>query len=167
MPQVAVIGPGEATPEQMRQAWLVGAHLARRGVVVVTGGLGGVMAAASRGAAEAGGLTIGLLPGADATAANPWVLVAVPTDLGQARNALVVGAADVVLAVGGGWGTLSELALAVRAGVPVVGLASWEPAPPEGSGSSPVHRAATVDDAVGKVFDLLGLDGGEHGHAKA
>jgi uncharacterized protein (TIGR00725 family) len=104
----------------------VGRLLAGRDVLVVTGGLGGVMEAASRGAREAGGETLGILPGLDRDAANEYVDVAVPTGLGEARNALVVRAADVLIAVGGGYGTLSEIALALKAGKPVVGLGSFE-----------------------------------------
>jgi uncharacterized protein (TIGR00725 family) len=94
--------------------------------VLVCGGLGGVMEAACRGAKGSGGLTVGILPGADRAAANPFVDVAIPTGLGEARNALVVRAADAVIAIGGGYGTLSEIALALRAGKPVVGLGTWE-----------------------------------------
>ena len=99
----------------------VGAAVAEAGAGLVCGGLGGVMEAACRGARSRGGLTVGLLPGIDRDAANGWVVVALPTGLGEARNALVVRAADAVVAVGGGWGTLSEIALALKAGVPVVG----------------------------------------------
>jgi uncharacterized protein (TIGR00725 family) len=93
---------------------------------VVCGGLGGVMEAACRGAKEAGGLTVGILPGTDRAAANAFVDVAIPSGLGEARNALVVRAADALIAVGGGYGTLSEIALALKAGKPVVGLDSWD-----------------------------------------
>jgi uncharacterized protein (TIGR00725 family) len=104
----------------------VGRLLARRGAVVVCGGLGGVMEAACRGAAREGGTTVGVLPGLDRGAANPFVSVAVATGLGEARNALVVRAADALIAVGGAYGTLSEIALALKAGKPVIGLGTWE-----------------------------------------
>ena len=104
----------------------VGRLLAEAGAVVVTGGLGGVMEAASKGAREAGGTTLGLLPGVDRREGNPWLAVAVPTGMGEMRNALVVRAADGVIAVGGEWGTLSEIALARKTGTPVVGLQSWD-----------------------------------------
>jgi uncharacterized protein (TIGR00725 family) len=95
-------------------------------VVVVTGGLGGVMAAACRGAHDAGGTTLGILPGSDRAAANQWVTVAVATGLGELRNGLVVRAADAVIAVAGEYGTLSEIALALKAGKRVVGLGTWQ-----------------------------------------
>ncbi len=104
----------------------MGRLLAERGAVLVCGGLGGTMEAACRGAKQAGGTTVGLLPGGSRSDANPFVDVAIPTGLGEARNALVVRAADVVVAVGGGYGTLSEIALALKAGKRVVGLGSWE-----------------------------------------
>jgi uncharacterized protein (TIGR00725 family) len=124
-PYVAVVGPGEATPEEADAAKQVGRGLAEAGAVVVCGGLGGVMAAACRGASDAGGLTIAILPGADRGAANEWARVVIPTGMGEMRNALIVRAADAVVAVGGGYGTLSEVALALKTGVPVVGINPW------------------------------------------
>lgn len=123
---VAVVGPAETPPEVETQAEAVGGALARTGAVVVTGGLTGVMAAACRGAKKAGGTTLGILPGPDRSAANPWVDLAVATGMGEARNALVVRAADAVVAVAGGYGTLSEIALALKTGRPVVGLGTWD-----------------------------------------
>ncbi len=122
---VAVVGPGTATEEELAVAEEIGARLASRGAVVVTGGLGGVMQAASRGAAQAGGGAVGLLPGLDRAEANQWVTIALPTGLGELRNGLVVRAADVVIAIGGAYGTLSEVALALKAGKPVVGVGTW------------------------------------------
>jgi uncharacterized protein (TIGR00725 family) len=95
-------------------------------VVLVTGGLGGVMEAACKGARGAGGTTVGILPGTDRSAANPFVDVAIPTGLGEARNALVVRAADALIAIGGAYGTLSEIAFALKAGKGVVGLGTWD-----------------------------------------
>ncbi|HEY1360008.1 MAG TPA: TIGR00725 family protein [Thermoleophilaceae bacterium] len=123
---VAVVGPGEASPQEATAAESVGAELARRGAVVVCGGLGGVMEAACRGAKAEGGTTVGILPGLDRAAANPFVDVALATGLGEARNALVVRAAEVLVAVGGAYGTLSEIALALKGGKRVVGLGTWE-----------------------------------------
>jgi uncharacterized protein (TIGR00725 family) len=123
---VAVVGPGEADSDEVAAAERVGAELARRGAVVVCGGLGGVMEAACRGAKEGGGTTVGILPGLDRAVANPFVDVAVATGLGEARNALVVRAADVLIAVGGAYGTLSEIALALKGDKRVIGLGSWD-----------------------------------------
>lgn len=104
----------------------MGRELASRGAVLVCGGLGGVMEAACRGAKGGGGTTIGILPGTDRAAANPFVDFAIPTGLGEARNALVVRAADALIAVGGAYGTLSEIAFALKAGKPVAGLGTWD-----------------------------------------
>jgi uncharacterized protein (TIGR00725 family) len=125
-PYIAVIGAGECGPEEARLAYAVGRELARRRVVLVCGGLGGIMAAASRGAAEAGGTVIGLLPGFRREEGNPYLTVAIATGLGEARNVLVVRASDAVIAVAGGYGTLSEIGLALKLGRPVIGLCTWE-----------------------------------------
>jgi len=127
-PWIAVVGPGEAGADELATAEEVGAEIAAAGAVLVCGGLGGVMEAACRGARSRGGMTVGLLPGLDRGAANGWVQVAVPTGLGEARNALIVRAADAIVAIGGSWATLSEIALGLKAGRPVVGLGTWEPA---------------------------------------
>jgi uncharacterized protein (TIGR00725 family) len=124
---VAVVGPsGDPAPAILALAEEVGRRLAEAGAVVVTGGGTGVMEAASRGAADAGGVVVGILPGDDRAEANSSVTVAVATGLGEMRNALVVRAVDAVIAVGGSWGTLSEVALACRTGVPVWALAAWD-----------------------------------------
>src|SRR5829696_1907469 len=125
-PYIAVVGAGAASAAQLDDAETVGRDLAAGGAVVVCGGLGGVMEAACRGAKQAGGTTVGILPALDRRAANPFVDVALPTGLGEARNALVVRAADALVAVGGAYGTLSEIALALKGGKRVVGLRSWE-----------------------------------------
>jgi uncharacterized protein (TIGR00725 family) len=104
---VAVVGPGEASAEEVADAEAVGRGLANAGATLVCGGLGGVMEAACRGASQAGGVTVGILPGLDREAANEWVTVAIPTGLGELRNGLIVRAADSVIAVGGAHGTLS------------------------------------------------------------
>jgi uncharacterized protein (TIGR00725 family) len=122
----AVIGPGECDTETAALAEAVGAGLARAGFTLVTGGAFGAMEAASRGAAQAGGTVVGLLPGSDRSAGNEWSDVTIATGLGHARNLAVVTAADVVIAVGGGWGTLSEIGLAGVAGRPVVLLGGWK-----------------------------------------
>jgi uncharacterized protein (TIGR00725 family) len=122
---VAVCGASEATPEQLAFAKEVGRMLAEAGAIVINGGLGGVSSAASEGAAGAGGVVVGLLPDAHRAGANPFLTVALPTGLGQSRNAIIVTAAQAVIAIGGGWGTLSEIALAKRLGRPVILIDSW------------------------------------------
>lgn len=120
------MGPGEASAEEEAAAEAVGRLLARRGAVVVCGGLGGVMEEACRGAREEGGTTVGILPGFDRDAANPHVSVAIATGLGEARNALVVRTADALIAIGGAYGTLSEIALALKGGKRVIGIGTWD-----------------------------------------
>ena len=124
-PIVAVCGAGHADAALDAMAEAVGRGIAAAGAALVCGGLGGVMAAACRGARAAGGLTIGILPGADTRAANPDVLIPIATGMGEARNAIIVHTADVVIAVGGEYGTLSEIALARKIGRTVVGLNTW------------------------------------------
>ncbi|MBA2738586.1 MAG: TIGR00725 family protein [Actinomycetota bacterium] len=129
-PYVAVIGPSEPAAELLVPARQAGEALATRGWVTVTGGLGGVMAAAAAGAASRGGTVVGLLPGDDRTAASAGHSVVIPTGLGELRNSLIVRTSDAVLSVGGSWGTQIEVSLAVRTGVPVVSIAGWvQPAP--------------------------------------
>ncbi|MCP3913123.1 MAG: TIGR00725 family protein [Actinomycetia bacterium] len=123
---IGLIGPGEASTEELDRAETAGRLLAERGAISVCGGLGGVMEAAARGASSATGLVIGILPGRDRAEANPHVTVAIPTGLGEMRNPLVVGAADALIAIGGAYRTLSEVALARRTNVPVVGLGTWD-----------------------------------------
>jgi uncharacterized protein (TIGR00725 family) len=142
-PYVAVVGPGEASPRELQLAEDVGAGLAAAGAVVVTGGLGGVMEAACRGARSRRGHTLGILPGEDRDAANGWVEVAVATGLGELRNGLVVRASDALIAIGGGHGTLSEVALALKLGRPVVGLGTWE--------VHGIEHVSTPEEAVDRV----------------
>jgi uncharacterized protein (TIGR00725 family) len=152
---VAVIGTGDVldgSPEA-RAAEAVGRGLAEAGAVVVCGGLGGVMAAACRGAVAAGGTTVGILPGSSRADANPWVTIALPTGLGEARNALVVRTVDVLVAVGGGYGTLSEIGLALRTGTPVVGIGTWELAR-GGEPDDGVERADSAEEAVRRALEL-------------
>ncbi|OJV80860.1 MAG: TIGR00725 family protein [Cellulomonas sp. 73-92] len=152
---VAVVGPSSSTAEQDETAERLGGELARRGHVVVCGGGGGVMAAVSRGSAGAGGLVVGLLPGLDRTEGNPHLTVAIPTGLGELRNWLVVRAADVVVAVGGSWGTLSEVALAVRTGVPVVALGFWNLPDEAAAGGPAIRQAPDLDAALAAVDRVL------------
>jgi uncharacterized protein (TIGR00725 family) len=148
---VAVCGPASATEQEVEWAEQVGRKLGEAGAVVVCGGLGGVMDAAARGAAGAGGTVIGILPGEDRLGASQHLTVAIPTGMGEARNALIARAADAVIAIGGEWGTLSEIALARKLGKPVVGLQTWE----LGDRAKGVTPVDTVDEAVGRAFELL------------
>jgi uncharacterized protein (TIGR00725 family) len=151
---VGVVGPSSADDRELGDAEGLGRGLAQRGHVVVCGGLGGVMEAVARGAADAGGVVLGLLPGADRTDANPHVSVAVPTGLGELRNGLLVRSSDVVVSIGGSWGTLSEVALAIRTGVPVVALRGW-PLP----GDPALHTVDTVTEALHTVDSLVSVHG--------
>jgi uncharacterized protein (TIGR00725 family) len=147
-PYIAVVGASSPTDAQLQAAEAVGQILGAAGAVVITGGRGGVMAAASRGARQAGAIVLGVLPGSDRSQANEWVTVALPTGLGELRNGLVVRAADAVVAVGGAYGTLSEIALALAAGTPVVGFDSW---PVDG-----VEVAASAQAAAERALELAG-----------
>ncbi len=146
--QLSVIGDAIAEPGLAETAYEVGRLAAERGWVVTTGGLGGVMEAASKGAKEAGGTTVGILPSYDAATANPYVDLVIPTGLGHARNALVVAAGSAVIAVGGRYGTLSEIGLALKLGKPVVGLNTWP-------GIEGVWPAPDAARAIDKVASLI------------
>jgi uncharacterized protein (TIGR00725 family) len=126
IPLVAVIGGADCSEEEAALAEEVGRLLARRGYGVVCGGRGGVMAAVCRGANQMGGVTVGILPGEDDSEANDWVQIVIPTGIGEARNALVARAGAGVIAIGGGYGTLSEIALALKWGKKVAGLDTWD-----------------------------------------
>jgi uncharacterized protein (TIGR00725 family) len=147
--QVAVCGPGDCTAHESAVAREVGALLARAGAVVLCGGYGGVMAAAAEGAAAAGGLVVGVLSGADRSGASPRLSAVLVTGMGQARNSALVGSADAVIAVGGSWGTLSEVAMAMRrGGLPVVGLGGWQLTDAQGRGVPGPAAARTPAEAV-------------------
>src|SRR3954454_13324411 len=150
-PWIAVVGPGRADERETAWAEDVGAAIADAGAVLVCGGLGGVMEAACRGARSRGGMTVGLLPGLDREDANGWVVVAIPTGLDEARNVLVVRAADAVVGIGGAWGPLSEIALALKAGRPVVGVATWELM----RAGEPVEGVIRTEDAARAVEEAL------------
>ena len=122
---IAVIGAGECAPEVARLAEEVGRGLAEKGAILICGGLGGVMEAACRGAKSAGGTTVGILPGDNPGDANPYVDIPIATGMSHARNVIVVASAQAAIAVGGGYGTLSEIGHARKLGIPVVGLESW------------------------------------------
>jgi uncharacterized protein (TIGR00725 family) len=152
---VAVVGPGaDASAADCDLARRVGALLGAEGLTVITGGLGGVMAAAADGARSAGAPVVGLLPGSSRADGSDGVTVAVPTGLGELRNALVVRAADAVIAIGGSWGTLSEIALARRIGRPVVCLAGWTVRDQAGE-PVPLEVAHSPEEAVEWVLSQL------------
>ncbi len=158
-PYVAVVGPGSDVPaDVLAAATEVGRLLARAGAVVLTGGLGGVMAAAAQGASEAGGTTVALLPGDDRTVAGAPYTVALATGLGEARNALLVRSADAVVCVGGSWGTLSEVALGMRTWRMVVLLHGWQVRDAEGADAG-LLRAQSPADAVSHVLSRLDTSG--------
>lgn len=149
-PYIGICGAGmpAARPEDLRAAEEAGRLVARADGIVVCGGLGGVMEAACRGARSAGGITVGLLPSRHRHTANPFVSVAIPTGIGELRNGLVVRAADAVVAIGGEWGTLSEIALAIKAGTPVVGLDTWD------LGRDEIEVAPDPAAAVARALEL-------------
>ena len=145
--RISVIGGQEADAEARRLAFEVGREIGARGHVLICGGRDGVMREACRGAKEAGGLTIGILPGDDATDANEFVDVPLPTGIGYARNVFVASAGEAVIAIDGSIGTLSEIAFALQSGRPVIGLATWE-LRDAGGGRPPIRRVTDAKSAV-------------------
>lgn len=145
---IGVIGAGHEDASLNALAEETGRLIARANAVLVNGGLFGVMQASSKGAKAEGGTTVGLLPGLDPKAANPYIDIAVPTGLGEGRNLLIVRAADALIAIGGGYGTLSEIALGLKTGKPVVGLSTWDV-------SDDVAKAGTPEEAVHKALGFL------------
>lgn len=154
-PYIAVVGPSAGTPAELALGEAVGRGIAEAGAVLVCGGMGGVMEAAAGGCAEAGGRSVGILPTEDRLDANPYLTVAVATGMGEGRNAIVVRSADAVIAVHGEFGTLSEIALALKMGKPVVGLGTWELA----KSGEPVDAIVRVTDPREAVATALRLAG--------
>ncbi len=150
---IAVIGNSSCSPEEAKLSETVGELLAQRGATLICGGLGGVMEAVCRGAKSKGGLTVGILPGQDSSMANPWVDIPVVTGLGEARNVAVVKSAQAVIAVGGRYGTLSEIAFALKNGIPVIGLNTWSLSRNEQEDDS-IVRVASAAEAVDKAISL-------------
>jgi uncharacterized protein (TIGR00725 family) len=144
---IAVIGGDTAPEEALAQAEAVGRQIARLGHVLICGGMGGVMEAACKGASEAGGLTIGVLPDSDRGAMNAYVKIPIVTGIGRARNLTIALTADAVIAVDGGYGTLSEIAFALQHGKPVAGLGTWRIANDAGE-AVPLYRAQDAAEAV-------------------
>lgn len=145
---IGVIGAGECSPEDFEIAHEVGYLVAQREWVLICGGLGGVMEGAAKGCSSGGGMTVGLLPGTDRYSANPYIALAIPTGMGEARNVLVVRASDVILAIAGGYGTLSEIGFALKVGKPVVGLKTWP-------GITGIDYVDTPQEAIDRATALV------------
>lgn len=145
---VAVVGGDPAPEVALQQAEAVGREIALTGATLVCGGLGGIMEASCRGAQSAGGQTIGILPGTDRNAANPFVTLPIVTGLGHARNLVIVHTADAVIAIDGSYGTLSEIAFALTLRKPVVGLSTWTMSPDGGADLPPIQRTEDPKEAV-------------------
>jgi uncharacterized protein (TIGR00725 family) len=150
---VAVVGPSAGTPAELALGEEIGRLIGEAGAVLVCGGMGGVMEAAASGCARAGGKSVGVLPGESRLDANPYLTVAVATGMGEGRNVVVVRTADVVIAVHGEFGTLSEIALALKTGKPVVGLGTWE----LGKAGLPVDAIVQAEDPKDAVEKALAL----------
>jgi uncharacterized protein (TIGR00725 family) len=151
---IGVIGGSEASPQAARLAEEVGREIARRGAALVCGGLGGVMEAACKGASEAGGLTIGILPGENRRAANPYVQIPIVTGIGYARNVAVVKSSQAIIAIDGSYGTLTEIGHALQSGIPVIGLRTWEIAM-DGKIDKEIIIAKNPKEAVDKAFSQI------------
>jgi uncharacterized protein (TIGR00725 family) len=152
---IAVIGSGECTPEEAQIAERVGRELAWRGITLICGGLCGVMEAACRGAQSEGGDTIGILPGDISNTANPYVTIPILTGLGTARNAIVAKSGQAVIAIGGNYGTLTEIAFALQNHIPVIGLNTWGLSQ-KGQPDNSIVIASDPVDAVNKAISLSG-----------
>lgn len=155
---VAVIGGSTAPPAMLALARTVGQEIARRGGVLICGGLGGVMQAAAQGAQEAGGVVIGILPGPDRVQGNPFLTYSIVTNLGHARNMLIAHSADGLIAVAGSYGTISEAAIALKLGKPVIGLATeWQLAG--------MRTATSASEAIDWLWQKLAIkeDKSNHG----
>jgi len=150
---IAVIGNSSCSPKEAKLAESVGELLAQQGVTVICGGLGGVMEAVCRGAKSKGGVTVGILPGQDSSTANPWVDIPVVTGIGEARNVAVVKSAQAVIAIGGSYGTLSEIAYALKSNIPVIGLNTWSLSR-NGQEDDSIIRVRSAAEAVDKAISL-------------
>lgn len=145
---IGVIGAGHASPHGLDNAYQVGRLIAEKGATLICGGLGGVMESASRGCSEAGGDVLGILPGDSAVAANPYVTLPIVTAMGHARNVIIAQTASALVAIEGEYGTLSEIAISLKLGKPVVQLDSWPQI-------STTHQAETPEQAVEMIFAAL------------
>lgn len=154
--QISIVGEARQTPEMTALAEEVGAELGRRGIILVCGGGLGVMEAVCRGAKSAGGTTVGILPSSDPDAGNPWVDVRIPTGLGQGRNVIIARSGRAVIAIGGRYGTLTEIAHALKGGIPVIGLRTWTLSK-QGAIDPSIIVAEDAEDAVEKAVTAATL----------
>ncbi|MBN1269326.1 MAG: TIGR00725 family protein [Kiritimatiellae bacterium] len=154
--RIGVLGPHNCSDDEAQRGREIGAGIAKAGAILVCGGLGGMMQAAAEGARSAGGTTVGILPGEDAAEANRFIEIPLPTGLGALRNAVLVRMCDAVIAIHGGYGTLSEIGFALRLKVPVVGLGTWSVCR-NGQPDPGIHAASTPAEAVKKAIELAGL----------
>lgn len=145
---IGVIGSSDSDPSEISLAQEVGKRLGEKGITIICGGLGGVMEAVSRGAKSTGGMTIGILPGISGKDANPYIDIAIPTGIGEARNLIIIRSSSSMIAIGGGYGTLSEIGFALKLDIPVVGLKTWRI---EG-----IIQSETAEEAVVKAIELTG-----------
>lgn len=146
---IGVIGAGVASKHECDTAQIVGREIAKRGLTLVCGAMGGVMEAACRGAKGEGGLTVGIVPGDSKKDCNPYVDIPVVTAMGHARNVIVVSSSDAVIAIGGSFGTLSEIAFALRLEIPIIGIKTWDV-------STEIKKAETPKEAVDMAIELIG-----------
>jgi uncharacterized protein (TIGR00725 family) len=144
---IGVIGAGDCSDKIYHMARRLGAEIGKKGWILVCGGLGGVMEAAARGCTESGGMTVGILPSLDKTSANLYIKIPLATGLGEGRNLLVVRASDVLVSVSGGYGTLSEIALALKVNKPVIGLETWD-------NIHGVQYVSYPEEAIQKISEL-------------
>jgi len=146
--KIGVIGTGIADKETYDLAYTIGKKLGEEGAIIYTGGLGGVMEAALKGAYEVGAITVGILPGSKYEEANPFVKIPVLTGMGEARNVILVRSVEIIIAIAGGYGTLSEIALALKMWKPVIGFKTWENIPG-------VHYVSSPEEVLEKVLEFL------------
>ncbi len=152
--RIGVMGPASCSAEVYNLAHEVGTLIGKKGAILICGGGSGVMEASARGAKEAGGITVGILPGDNAAEANPYIDIPIVTDLGNARNAINILTSQAIIAIHGSYGTLSEIALAMKCRVPVVGLRTWDLVPPGGE-PLPITLAHSAEDAVAVALSLI------------
>ena len=147
-PRIGVIGGSTVNAQEYKTAELVGKEIAKRGGIVICGGMGGVMEAVSRGASSLGGLVVGILPGMDDKEANKYVDIPIVTGFGHGRNIIVVSSSEIIIAIGGSFGTLSEISFALRLGIPVIGLNTWNV-------SKEIIKSENPLQAVDKAFSFI------------